>query len=174
MPKEPEKPLKTTKSGWGGSRSNSGRNRKAVTHAGAIKAAEKRCADLLPSRLDIMVKLSDGGIEVTEDTYEPAGMVEIEYVHTVTDDKGNEKAIKAKKLAFPEIAKEDPETPVLVKRVIKTSGPDREATQYLINRVMGTPTNKHEFEGLSDAELIETAKTLFGRVDSSGDSPTDS
>jgi hypothetical protein len=40
--------------------------------------------------------------------------------------------------------------------------PDRQANEYLANRVMGKPTerHKHEFGQLSDAELIEAAKAL--------------
>ena len=47
---------------------------------------------------------------------------------------------KVKRLAFPQIAEEDPHKLILVRRTVTTAGPDRAAQQYLINRILGTPT----------------------------------
>ena len=49
---------------------------------------------------------------------------------------------------------------------IYTRPPDREAAKYLIDRILGKPTEriKHELERLSDDELIATAAALLAAV----------
>lgn len=151
----------------GGTRPGAGRKKKAQTHEGAIKRAEKRCADRLPALLDTLEKIAGGGVEQVEETFELAGMIVVDDTQVITDERGNEKVAKVRRLAFPD---EDADALIMTKRVVRTSAPDRAANEYLINRVMGTPTQKHEFSSLSDAELLEEATRLFGRNDSSGDS----
>lgn len=45
---------------------------------------------------------------------------------------------------------------------IYVKAPDRQANEYLVNRILGKPTERHEHEfgHLSDAELVEAAKAL--------------
>jgi hypothetical protein len=51
--------------------------------------------------------------------------------------------------------------------IIYTRAPDRQALEYLLNRIMGKPTDRHEpeFESLSDEDLIEAATRALAGVE---------
>jgi|SRR6185437_8976031 len=57
-----------------------------------------------------------------------------------------------------------------------TRPPDRQANEYLLNRILGRPTERHqhEFSGLSDEEIIRMATEAFGGAGGPGaEPPTD-
>lgn len=70
----------------------------------------KRCADKLPARLKALEDLATSGVPIIEDHLESAGTMVIDDVQIITDDKGNEKAVKVRRLAFPDIAAEETAT----------------------------------------------------------------
>lgn len=115
-----------------------GRPRKADTHAGAIARAEKQIADKLPSLIENMLILANGGYERVEEQYAPAGSLFIgsgEFMRRMYPDKPDEEL-------------------VLVKRTVSIADRDRAANQYLIDRIMGKPTERREL-ALTDKPLHE-------------------
>ena len=108
-----------------------GRPRRADKHAGAVAKAEKQIRDRLPDLVDNMLHLANGGYERVEEEWQPAGLVYVgsgEYARR----------------AFPELP---PDQPVLVKRKTSIADRDRAANEYLINRIMGKPTERTELSG---------------------------
>lgn len=140
----------------GGARPGAGRKSKKEKNQTAITAAEKQIKDRLPEYIENLHQLANGGYEVIETIYEPAGTVMIDTIKN--DDNG--KVVKGKCLAFPKLP---PEQLVIVKRVVKIKDRDRAANEYLLDRIMGRPSQPVKFEDLSDEELIrEIEKALSG------------
>jgi hypothetical protein len=119
----------------GGARPGAGRKRKYEKYQTAIEKAELRIAQKLPEILDNLEILADGGQQVTTEKYQPAGLVTL----TKQDEEGNTYQVPA----FPDL---DPLEPVLVERTVVTAGRDRAANQYLVDRVMGRPTQHQEID----------------------------
>lgn len=132
----------------GGKRAGAGRPRKATTHARPIAKAEKRCADRLPGTIANLERIADGSAPEVEETWEAAGLAVVQVALTdedgevVEDAKGRPKLVK--RLAFPGLP---PEQLVLVRRKVTTAGPDRQANEYLADRVMGRPRQALEHSG---------------------------
>jgi hypothetical protein len=101
-----------------------GRPRKAEKYAGQISAAEDWVADRLPEILAAQFKLALGGYERVEEEWQPAGLI---YVGS------GESACRA----YPDLPSDEL---VLTKRKSSIADADRAAGQYLINRILGTPT----------------------------------
>lgn len=53
--------------------------------------------------------------------------------------------------------------------LIFTEAPDRAANIYLVDRVLGKPTERHELSSMSDEELIARATGIAGRGGAAGD-----
>lgn len=117
--------------GHGGARHGSGRKPSAIKFETAIAQAEGRIADRLPSLIDNMFVLADGGYERVEEQWAPAGSLYI----------GSGEFQRRMYPALPD------DELVLVKRTMSVADKDRQANEYLINRVMGKPTERQELSG---------------------------
>lgn len=117
-----------------------GRPRKKDKFSGQIAAAEQQIVDRLPALITNLQTLADGGYERVEEQWVPARLV----------------TIGAGELAFPNLP---PDQLVCVKRTVTIADRDRASNQYLIDRIMGKPTERREHSGhidvskLTDAEL---------------------
>jgi hypothetical protein len=114
-----------------------GRPRKAEQYAGAIAKAEKRIADRLPELIDNMLTLANGGYERIEEQWAPAGSLWI---------GSGEFARKM----YPMLPDDEM---VLVKRTRSIADKDRAANVYLIDRILGKPTERQEVTG-ADGEAL--------------------
>lgn len=108
-----------------------GRPRKSDKYAAPVSKAEKKIADRLPELIDNMLRLASGGYERVEETWAPAGSL---YVGSGKD-------------AMPMYPDLPPDQLVLVKRTVSIADKDRAANQYLIDRIMGKPTERQEVTG---------------------------
>jgi hypothetical protein len=105
-----------------------GRRPKAIKFARPIARAEKQIADHLPELIENLFVLANGGYERVEEEWQPAGLV---YVGTG----------EFARRAFPEMESNEL---VLVKRKSSIADKDRQANEYLINRILGKPTERAE------------------------------
>lgn len=158
----------------GGIRPGAGRPRKAVKYERPINKAERQIVDRLPDLLDNLLALADGGYERVEERYEPAGTVLIDQElrnpdgQVALDAQG--KPVRGKVQAFPHLA---PDQLVLVQRTVSRADKDRAANVYLVDRIMGKPTEHQEIEhhgevasgsSLTDEELSRIREALTGRA----------
>lgn len=130
--------------GHGGRRTGAGRPRKAVKYERQIAAAEDRIADTLAERLDALELLAAGGFEQISETWEPAGLIFVG-------------SGEFQSLAFPQLP---PDQLVCVKRVRSIAAPDRTANIYLIDRILGKPTQAIDVDADPDGSLEQTAASL--------------
>jgi hypothetical protein len=114
-----------------------GRKRKADKFARPIAKAEKQIADQLPQLIENMLHLAHGGYERIEEEWQPAGLV---YVGSG----------ESARRAFPELPSDQP---VLVKRKRSIADKDRQANEYLINRILGKPIERQELSAAIDAAI---------------------
>lgn len=142
--------------GKGGARPGAGRKPKAQKYKGPVTKAEKQIVDRLPAIVDAQLRLATGGIEMVRREYAPAG--------TITTGSG-----EFCQLVFPEKAADEL---VLVKEVREVSQPDRAAGQYLINRILGTPTvhveDNTEQERRTPPDLLAMIEKVYGDADEGG------
>lgn len=131
-----------------------GRPRKAEQNAGAVARAEKQIRDRLPSLIDNMLVLANGGYERVEEVWARADSL---YLGSGAD---------AKRM-YPDA--EDDEL-ILVKRTVSIADRDRAANQYLIDRIMGKPTERQEVSG--ELSFVK-AYTQVSPDDWSSDPPTE-
>ena len=108
-----------------------GRPKKADKFAAPVARAEKQIADKLPSLIENMLHLANGGYERVEEQWAPAGSLYI----------GSGKDATA---MYPD---KDPDELVLIKRTVSIADKDRAANQYLIDRIMGKPVDRKEVSG---------------------------
>lgn len=108
-----------------------GRPRKRDQNAGAVARAEKQIRDRLPSLIENLFILANGGYERVEETWAPAGSL---YKGSGAD---------AEKL-YPGLPDDEL---VLIKRTVSIADRDRAANEYLINRLMGRPMQALEHSG---------------------------
>jgi hypothetical protein len=131
----------------GGRRPGAGRKPRAERFARPIAAAEKKIADRLPELVDNQFLLALGGGERIEERYETAGTVLIDGVllndqgKPLTTERGA--VVRTQVPAFPDL---DPTDLVLVERKVITLAPDRAANEYLVDRILGKPTQAIEAE----------------------------
>lgn len=111
-----------------------GRTRKAERYAAPITAAEDQIADQLPKLLANMLRLANGDYWEEEEERVPSGLV--------TTGSG-----EFESPVFPD---KDPAELVVVRRKRRKAAPDRKANEYLIDRILGRPTQAVE------AALAET------------------
>lgn len=134
-------------SNHGGARAGAGRKPNNDKYASQIAAMNDRLADGIPTRLDALELLADGGYEQIQEVWEPAGLIFVTK-QVVTKDG----TASMKELAFPELT---PEQLVCVKRTRSIAAPDRKANEYLINRIAGTPTQHIEADLDGDGPLFK-------------------
>lgn len=148
--------------GSGGARPGAGRKPKSDTFKLPIARAEKRIADHLPQLIDNMLHLANGGYDRVDEEWQPAGLVYI----------GSGEFARR---AFPDLPDDEP---VLVKRKRTIADCDRAANEYLINRILGRPTERQELTGkggkpieVSDARarLLGILTRRAADADESGD-----
>lgn len=144
--------------GKGGARKGAGRPRKAEKYAAPIAAAEDRIArkDRLLALIDNLFHLADGGYRRVREQWEPAGLVMRDV--PAEDADGNPvygpsgAPMMTKVPAFPDL---DPGEMVCVSRTTEAADKDRAANEYLINRILGRPTQAVEVSG-EDGKPVET------------------
>lgn len=139
--------------GHGGARPGAGRPRNAEKYAAEIQAFNDLVAQRLADRYAALELLADGGYEQITEVFEPAGLVQVTR-EVITDDG---RTVNVKELAFPELP---PEQLVCVRRTRQIAAPDRRANEYLVNRILGTPTQHLEVDGDPDGALDVTAEAL--------------
>jgi len=123
-----------------------GRKPKADKFARPIARAEKQIADRLPELIDNMLMLACGGYERIEEEWQPAGSL---YIGSGKD------SVKM----YPDLP--DGEL-VLVKRKRSIADRDRAANEYLINRILGKPTERQEFSGPEGAPIeVSDARSIL-------------
>lgn len=148
-------------SGHGGARAGAGRPKKAELYAPQIRQAENRITDQLPQLLHNLLQLAHGGFDEVENEYQPAGLITIQKTLETADG-----VIRVSELAYPE---RDPAELVCIRRKVRTATPDRKANEYLLDRILGRPTQAIESDAtLSDPDQLiarfEVAVTkIYGR-----------
>lgn len=106
----------------GGARPGAGRKKGPEKFPGAAALADQTIAEKLPKLLENLFVLADGGFEQVEEKWEEGELP--------ADSKPGDK---------PPL--------VLVSRKVTWAAPDRAANQYLIDRILGRPTERHEVTG---------------------------
>lgn len=120
----------------GGARPRAGRKRKATKYELAVTEAEDKIVDHLPTILENLLELANGGYERVEEEWQPAGMVTL-----TKHDEEKDKFYQVQ--AFPD---KDPDELVLVRRKVSVADKDRAANIYLVDRIMGKPTQKQDID----------------------------
>lgn len=133
MAKQSRKPAgKSTPKMHGGARANAGRKsdvaKKAIADFNA--ATQDQLVEWLPQLLKNLKTLADGGYERVEENFERS-------IHEPVIGYRDGEAIKGP----PEISME------LVERKVSIAEPDRMANIYLIDRLLGKPTERKEVSG---------------------------
>lgn len=141
--------------GNGGARPGAGRPRKKDKYAGSIAKAEERIVDKLPALIDNMFVLADGGYERVEEQWAPAGSLWVG-------------SGEFQRRMYPDL-KDD--VLVLVRRTVSIADRDRAANEYLINRILGKPVDRHE---INNQTLIQFrwGATIAEVAEGSDDDPT--
>lgn len=117
-----------------------GRPKRSDKFAGAIDKAERRIADRLPELIDNMFHLAMGGYERVEEQWAPAGTLWV----------GSGDSLRR---MYPEVKSDEM---VLIKRTVSVADKDRQANEYLINRILGKPIERQEIGGI-EGGLIEVS-----------------
>jgi hypothetical protein len=120
----------------GGARPRAGRKPKKTKYELTATEAENKIVDHLPAILDNLIYLANGGYERVEEEWQPAGMVTL-----TKHDEEKDKFYQVQ--AFPE---KDPDELVLVKRKVSVADKDRAANIYLVDRILGKPTQKQDID----------------------------
>lgn len=108
-----------------------GRPKKSDKYSAPVAKAEKQIADRLPQLIENMLLLANGGYEVVNEEWAPAGSLYVgsgQFLMKMYPDKPDDEM-------------------VLVKRSVGVASKDRAANQYLIDRIMGKPTERQEVSG---------------------------
>lgn len=120
----------------GGARPGSGRKRKKSKYELAVNEAEDKIVDHLPAILENLLYLANGGYERVEEEWQPAGLVTL-----TRHDEEKDKFYQVQ--AYPE---KEPDELVLVKRKVSLADKDRAANIYLVDRILGKPTQKQDID----------------------------
>ena len=137
----------------GGARPGAGRKPKAEKYEPEISAAERRIADRLPELLEHEFALATGGAERVESLHELALSIVVDSHET----NPSGVIVKTKKQLFPNAA---PGEMVLVSRKVITSEPARAAIEYLVDRILGKPTQAVELSGPDGGDVPLPAHDL--------------
>lgn len=120
----------------GGARPGAGRKPKRTKYELTVTQAEDKIVDHLPQILDNLLHLANGGYERVEEEWQPAKLVTI-----TKHDEENDQFYSVP--AFPD---KDPDEMVLVKRKVSVADKDRAANIYLVDRILGKPTQKQDID----------------------------
>lgn len=121
----------------GGARPRAGRKPKKNKYELTVTQAEDKIVDHLPQILDNLLKLANGGFEVVENKWMPRSAFSLGDVMAMDAGKESEDATKAI---------ENPNELVLSERKTYYALPDRAANIYLVDRIMGKPTQKQDID----------------------------
>lgn len=124
----------------GGARPGAGRPTKEKQYGTECAAAEAKIKVWLPDLLDKLFKLANGGQELVQEEWQPAGVIMI--------GQGD-----SARLAYPKEAEETPDKLMLVRRTVAIAGMDRASLTYLIDRVLGRTVQRNEISGLNGDPL---------------------
>lgn len=127
----------------GGSRDGAGRKPKREKFKAPIARAEKRIADSLPTRMEKLHYLADGGYRRPIEIWEPAGLQTIVVSQVLLDAEGKQYIVSRTEKAFPDL---EPDQLVLIRKTVSFADPDLRANIYLADRIMGKPTERHEHD----------------------------
>lgn len=130
--------------GHGGARPGAGRPRNSEKYAAEIQAFNDLVAAKLAERYAALELLADGGYEQVDEEWKPAGLIFVGSGEWAT-------------LAFPQLP---PEQLVCIRRTRSIAAPDRKANEYLVNRILGTPTQHLDVDTDPDGTLDVTAEAL--------------
>lgn len=112
----------------GGARPGAGRKPQAVKFASELARLDKRIAKHLATYVDNMDVLANGGYARVEEQWAPAGSLYVgsgEFMRRMYPEKPVDEL-------------------VLIKRTVSIADKDRQANEYLINRIAGKPTERKE------------------------------
>ena len=132
--------------GHGGARPGAGRRPKAEKYETQFAAADQRWVDKLPVVQETLEKLAKGGLKRITKKFMPAVLVltkEVRY-----DASDNPKNVDVP--AFPD---EDPKKLICVQEVVETLAPDRAANIYILDRILGKPTQSVEMSGPDGGDI---------------------
>lgn len=121
----------------GGARPRAGRKPKKTKYELSVTQAEDKIVDHLPQILDNLIKLANGGFEVVENKWMPRSAFSLGDVIAMGAGKSSEDAEKALK---------NPDELVLAEQKTYYALPDRAANIYLIDRILGKPTQKQDID----------------------------
>jgi len=112
--------------------------RKVDIHAAEKAAAKNEAAKQLVKCVQNLTLLANGGLEIIEEEWVPAGLVLIDEQPDDVLDQANTRHQRRprKVLAFPDLPRDQL---VLVKRKRSVQAPDRQANIYLLDRIIGRP-----------------------------------
>ena len=142
-----------------------GRPKKAEKYAEPITTTEDWIAAHLPEFVQAQYKLAIGGFDQVNETWEPPGLIYRD--DYAVGDEG--KVVRSKVLAFPDLPSDEL---VLTKRTRSVAAPDRAASQYLIDRILGKPVQQVEAEidapeGGALDRFMESVAKIYGAGDES-------
>lgn len=127
--------------GHGGARPGAGRKPTSELYAPEIAAAKRKCADHLPELLENLLELARGGYLRTKEKWERRGAITKKIYEY--DDNGVPHMLE--KPAYPDHPDQD--ELVLTERTTETADMDRAANIYLVDRILGKPTQAVELSG---------------------------
>ena len=139
--------------GHGGAREGAGRTAKAVKYGTEITATERYIADRLEELRLNEFALATGGAVRTEECWELALGIVVDSHET----NPSGVIVKTKKQLFPDAKQDDM---VLVSKKVITPEPDRAAIEYLIDRILGKPTQAMELSGPDGGDIPLPAHDL--------------
>jgi hypothetical protein len=119
----------------GGARPGAGRKRKRSKYELNVAEAEDKIVDHLPAIVDNLISLANGGYKREEYEYQLAC--------TITYPVEKEDGTIYQKLAFPD---KKPDEMVLIRQKVWYADKDRMANQYLVDRILGKPTQKQDID----------------------------
>lgn len=121
----------------GGARPRAGRKPKKNKYELTVIQAEDKIVDHLPQILDNLLKLANGGFEVVENKWMPRSAFSLGDMIAKQAGKESEDADKAV---------ENPDEMVLAEQKTYKALPDRAANIYLVDRILGKPTQKQDID----------------------------
>jgi hypothetical protein len=130
----------------GGARPRAGRKPKKTKYELSVTAAEDKIIDHLPAILDNLLRLANGGFEVVENKWMPRSAFSLGDVIAMDAGKDSEDAQKAI---------DNPNELVLSERKTYYALPDRAANIYLVDRILGKPTQRQDLKIIKPPKPLE-------------------
>lgn len=141
----------------GGARTGTGPKPRSIKYAGRIAKAEAIYAAYLETAAQNLKEIAGGGGERREKKYQAAGTIYIEAPLKDEDGKlifgPRGGAVYGKTLVYPDLP---PDEMVLIEERVIVLPPDRDANEYITDRILGKPVTPQEISG-KDGGAIEVA-----------------